>query len=206
MTVKELEHYKMTDDELEKWIEVRQIILDYCKILKIPAFMEKRIDSILQIRITYEHIAGYCKTNGYFYITYGDRGELYLSCQSKEKDDICFYIIKEIAREAGTKIEMQEREQEAKKWMYYIDSQKTRPGHIEWVKNTNYLYHTKHDTRKKWFEYVLNALLKVFKAEKVASLVEEYTGYMNHWFDEPHWAFDRKKREFVEISYSEQKK
>lgn len=199
MTEKELELYKMTESEKQNWNIIRQTIFVYCQKLQIPEFMYERIEMLTSGGMKYgHHVAGYCENAGYFYIEYGDRGTLYLKCLSYNSEDICFYIMKQITRETGQKIELQERNEEAQKWMYYLDDKKTRPGKLVWIKNENYIYHTKHDTRKKWFEYMLNALLEIFEKEMIAPMIEECTWYMNRWFEEPHWSYDMKLRAFVE--------
>lgn len=181
MTAKELEIYKMSEAERQKWNEIKQTVKMYCKRVMIPGFMSERIENILREGMLYgQHVAGYCESEGYYYIEYGDRGMLYLKCLSIDSQDVCFYIMQQIAREAGQKIELNERDAEERKWLC--------------------TYHTKYDTRKKWFEYTLNVLLEIFGQEAVAPLIEEYTGYMNHWFKEKYWSYDTEIREFVEIS------
>lgn len=200
MTEHELELYIMSEAEKQKWNNIRQMIWKYCEQVQIPKSMNDRIEILTSGGMKYgDHVAGYCENAGYFFLEYGDRGALFLKCLSFGEKDICFCLMKKITREAGQKIELQERKEEAKNWMYYLDDKNTRPGKLSWIKNESYLYHTKHDTRKKWFEYMLNALLEIFGEAMVAPTIEEYTGYMNRWFKEKHWLYDISLRAFVEI-------
>lgn len=200
ITCSELQHYRMNKAEWEcfeqMWLTIRE---DCAKM--IPAEYEANVKRQLE-EVPYLHYMGYCGEHGYYYVEEGDYGRLNMGCLTKDEIEMRFYIMKKILREVGQQIELKKRADEQKKWMYYLDDANTRPGHLAWVKNDTYYYHTKHDSRKMWFEYMLNGLAKLFSPGLVQPVIEEYTGYMNRWFEEAHWAYDCGSGKFVEISDS----
>lgn len=201
MTKEELQSYKMTHDERDKWINIQDITRRYCK-RSVHVEYNEIVERHISKSVYYEHYAGYCKDEGYYYINIGDRGEVYLSCKTESTEEILFYLMKSILHNIGIKLELSIRDIDQKKWMYYEDVSNTKPGKIAWVKNKEYIYHTQHDTRKWWFEYIIKNLWLFFNDAMIEPIVEEYTGYMNHWFEEKHWKYDREKKQFIEISDS----
>lgn len=196
MTDRELCNYKMSHDELNKWEDVLRTIKKYCQ-MTIPLPYRGVCEGALNWSVS-----GYSSVDGYYYIELGDRDNIHFVCRSMEKENILFVIMKEILEQAGRKIEMKNRNSEAKKWEYYQDYSKTKPGHIHWVRNENFQYHARHDTRKVWFEFVIEKLLVLFPYERVEPVIKEYTDLINRWFVRPHWAYDRNKKCFIEISRS----
>lgn len=180
MDVKELYTYKMMTSECEKWSEVQDVLNRSCKFLNIPETYHGIIENAIQSRGTY-HSAGFCETEGYYFVEDGDRGALYLKCKTPHLVEICFYIMHhKILYGIGTKMELQNRSELESRWKY----------------------HTKYDSRKMWFEYIINNLGVIFDEERVEKVIEEYTGYMNRWFNDKHWEFDKNCKEFIEISDS----
>lgn len=201
MTKEELQSHIMTHDEREKWIEIQNTIRQYC-MKSVPVEYNKIVERYIAESTYYEHYAGYCKGEGYYYIDIGDRGAVYLSCKTDSEEEMLFYLMIKILQDMGMKLELSIRETEQKNWMYYEDSLNTKPGKIAWVKNKEYIYHTRHDTRKWWFEYIIKNLWLFFNDVMLEPIVGEYTDYMNRWFEDKHWKYDREKKQFVEISDS----
>lgn len=176
MTPEELRKYKMTSSEKQKWYEVTNSIREYC-----DGIVPKEYTGKIEYHISekpYDHYVGFCEAEGYYYVAEGDRGELEVLWKSFEKDKIQIYLMKNILRDVGQSMELKNRDT-------YKDT---------------YKYHVRYDSRKWWFEYMLNGLVKVFGLEKVNHIIDDYTESMNHWFHEKHWDFDREKLMFVEIS------
>lgn len=202
MEINELFIYQMTQAECEKWSEVQDIIHRSCKVLNIPETYHSIIENATQSRGAY-HLAGFCETEGYYFVEEGDRGELHLACKTFSLAEICSYIMHHrILYAIGTKMELQNRSELEQRWKYRVDNKNCRPRHLPLIENSNYQYHTRYDSRKMWFEYIINNLAVIFDEERVEKVIEEYTGYMNRWFDDKHWEFDKTCKEFIEISDS----
>ncbi|MBD5080856.1 MAG: hypothetical protein HDT44_03715 [Ruminococcaceae bacterium] len=200
MTPQQLRAYKMTFEERQIWSETADRIREYCSGL-VPQEYSQKIEYHLSTK-DYLHYAGYCKKEGYYYVSEGDRGELYCLFKNADGEKMQIFLLENILRDVGQKIELKLRDKEQMRWRFYEDLEKTVPGHIEWVENDTYVYGVKHDSRKLWFEFVLGGLIKTFGFEKVKDIVDEYTEHMNYWFSEKHWDFDREELTFVEIGGS----
>jgi len=203
MIEKQLYSYRMNLQELEKWAELKNIILSDCKKMQISHqhhdWIDKRTDSI----DPYNHVAGYSQADGYFYIEDGDRGEINLSCCSRNFEDIRWYLLTSVAGYAGQYYELTHRKSDEKCWRYprkFIDGKLILKQRLIWK------YNAIHDTRKLWFEYEINALAKVADQARLTVFVNERTGLLNLWFDQPHWEFDWEKMTFVEISDSKERR
>lgn len=204
MTKEELQRHKMLSEEQKIWDEIKARIRVYCKGI-IPEEFTELIEKHIAEAVYYQSYAGYCSGEGYYYINIGDRGEIDLACKTESEEEMLFYLMKKILRDVGIRLELRQRDKEQEKWMYYLDDKNTRPGKLAWVKNERYIYHTKHDTRKWWFEYILRNLQLYFGKERLVPLIEEYTQLLNRRFHAPHWGYDREKLQFVEISDSVEK-
>ena len=200
MTPQQLRAYKMTFEERQIWSETADRIREYCSGLVSQEYSQK-IEYHLSTK-DYLHYAGYCKKEGYYYVSEGDRGELYCLFKNADGEKMQIFLLENILRDVGQKIELKLRDKEQMRWRFYEDLEKTVPGHIEWVENDTYVYGVKHDSRKLWFEFVLGGLIKTFGFEKVKDIVDEYTEHMNYWFSEKHWDFDREELTFVKIGGS----
>jgi hypothetical protein len=75
--------------------------------------------------VYYEHYAGYCNDEGYYYINIGDRGEVYLSCKTDTEEKILFYLMKNLLYDIGLKLELSIRDIEQKNpaFMRFYSSQ-----------------------------------------------------------------------------------
>ncbi len=200
MTCNELQFYQMNMDEWTRWEKLQQTVIGYYKQV-VPEEYEELAKRYI-VNEPYVHYVGYREPDGYYYIQEGDRGALRMGCQTTDETEMLFYVMENILCDVGRRIELKNRADEQKKWMYYSELKNTRPEHPAWVKNDTCYYHTKYDSRKMWFEYTINGLAKFFKEEQVQPVITEYTAYMNRWFEEAHWAYDCGSRQFVEISDS----
>lgn len=183
MELRELYNYKMNPAELEEWMHVADKVRSLCEKLGLVDTYGVMIKNAISSSIFCDHRAGFCTKIGYYYIEEGDRDKIYLKCQSRDPDEMAFHVMhQKILRTIGRKLEMEKR----------VELEKN------WTGNNNY------DSRKYWFEYVIGNLAKVFEGRVVEKVILQYTGYMNRWFDDEHWQFDREKMEFVEVSDSKE--
>ena len=63
-------------------------------------------------------------------------------------------------------------------------------------------YHCAYDFRKIWFELEIQCMSKVFSLTQLQKLIDQRTGLMNYWFEEPHWKFSSYTMTFTEINSS----
>ena len=181
MNEKELYNYKMTEDELQKWCQFQNQIISDCRQVEIPSSFSEYIKTQVNPIEPYIHTAGYCNNVGYFYITEGDRGEIFLKCLSFNLENIRWYIMEKILTHIGQQLELQHRKPE---------------------ENGNWIYNAVYDSRKYWFEYAIASLSKIFNADRINPYVTDQIDLMNRWFDVPHWDFSYEKMCFVEINDS----
>ncbi len=59
-------------------------------------------------------------------------------------------------------------------------------------------FSTSYDSRKYMFEFIVEIINQI-DVEFANQLTEEYTTYMNKWFDERHWEYDKETKQFLEI-------
>ena len=201
MNVEKLCRYRMNSSELNVWNEFQEQIIKDCQKIKIPLSFGEFIETQISIKEQYIHTAGYCNKAGYFYINEGDRGELFLSCLSHDIEDIRWYVMEKILRHIGQKLELEQREDEEKKWRYL---RKFENGKLKLEENENWIYNTIHDSRKYWFEYSIVLLAKIFETNRIYPYVASHIELMNRWFNVPHWDFDWEKMCFIEISSSQE--
>lgn len=201
MTEKQLYSYRMSPQEVEKWAKLKNSILSDCKKMQTSHqyydWIDKKTDSI----DSNNHVAGYSRADGYFYIEDGDRGEINLSCCSYDVEDIRWYLLKSIVSHVGQNYELAHRKSDEKHWRYL---RTFKNGKLILKQRFIWKYNTVHDTRKLWFEYEINALSKVAEQERLEAFVNKRTSLLNHWFKQPHWGFDWKRMVFVEISNSKE--
>lgn len=196
MTDRELYRYEMNQEELATWNAVRRRILSDCKTLPCREEFEEWI--VLQLKEkNWEHAVGYSNEVGYYFIEAGERSALVIHCQTLEEEEFRWFMLKRITKHIGQRLELKHRETEAKKWRYVTDDLSAGCPMI-WKENRNWVYDTREDTRKYWFEYMLQSLNTIFGKERVEPMVAEYTDAMNLWFEEAHWRFDWARMEFVE--------
>ena len=193
------ESRKQTESDVQKWNQLQNQILRDCRQVKTPPLFRELITTEISPAEPYAHTAGYCSLVGYFYVTEGDRGELFLQCASHNLEDMRWYIMKRILTHIGRQLELKGRKIEEKNWRY---PRNFKNGELTFEENENWIYNAVHDSRKFCFEYVIASLAKLFEAERVYNCALEYLNFMNKCFESPHWDFDRKKMCFVEISDS----
>lgn len=201
MTERQLYSYRMSLEESEKWAKLKNIILTDCKKMKISHQHDEWINKRTKPIDPYNHVAGYSRADGYFYIEDGDRGEIYLSCCSHDAEDVRWYLLKSIASQVGQNYELAHRKSEEKRWRY---SRAFENGKHIMKQRIIWKYNAVHDTRKLYFEYEIKALAKVADLERLEVVVNERNSLLNLWFEQPHWGFDWKRMVFVEISDSKE--
>ena len=59
-------------------------------------------------------------------------------------------------------------------------------------------FSTSYDSRKYMFEFIVEIINQI-DVEFANQLTEEYTTYMNKWFNERHWEYDKETKQFLEI-------
>ena len=201
MTGEELQKYKMSPYERKKWAHIQNRIKQHCK-ESVPAQYYGIVENYTAESVYYEHYAGYCKEEGYYYIAVGDHGDVYMLCKTESEEVILCFLMEKILRDIGMRIELKIREQEQRKWMYYTDDKMTEEGSERLIKNENYVYHTKYDSRKWWFEYIIRKLRPFFNDSMMNPIEKKYTDYMNKWFGDKHWEYNRSRELFEEMSDS----
>ena len=201
MNEKELYAYRMNDSELQKWNQFQDQILRDCQRVKVPSSFSEFMKTQTNPRGSYAHTAGYCNNAGYFYISEGDRGGIFLECISQNLEDIRWYIMELIVVHVGQELERKAREAEEKNWRY---PQIFKNGKLTFKENKNWIYNAVHDSRKYWFEYAIAALAELFEADRLHPYVASRVDLMNRWFDAPHWGFCWESMCFVEISDSKE--
>ncbi|MDE6747080.1 MAG: hypothetical protein K2J72_10690 [Oscillospiraceae bacterium] len=211
MDAKQLFGYKMDEEEQAEWISLKKQIYEDCEKADIPeSFMRSHVDTMVSEK-SFEHSAGYCRYAGFYYV-YSERGnaeKLY----SGDEAGMRFFLLKDIFRSFGMKCECENREKLSQEWKSYQKDMFTlKPPLVKCtravsktVKNKNYIYGARYDSRKFWFEYTINSIDKILGLEYSSQVIEEYTKFMNRWFDDEHWAFDKASGKFIEISESEEK-
>lgn len=85
-------------------------------------------------------------------------------------------------------------------WRWYRDHAEN--GRWYYIEHRHYDYNAIEDPRLPGFERYLMNVRYAFPEEFFRKQVERYTGLMNRWFLEPHWAYDEEKQRFIEISDS----
>ena len=101
MNEKELCAYRMADSELLKWNRIQSRIICDCKKVEVPSSFGEFVKAQISPTEQYAHVAGYCNDIGYFYVSEGDRGELFLKCLSKYPEDIRWCIMEKILINSG---------------------------------------------------------------------------------------------------------
>ncbi len=183
MELRELYNYKMNPAELEEWMQVAEKVRSLCEEIGLVDAYGVMVKNAISSSIFCDHRAGFCTKIGYYYIEEGDRDKIYLKCQSHDPDEMTFHVMhQKILRTIGRKLEMEKR----------VELEK------DWSGNNQY------DSRKYWFEYVIGNLMRVFEGQRVEQIIKQYTGYMNRWFNDEHWQYDRERGKFVEVSDSKE--
>ena len=114
MNEKDLYSYRVTKSDVQKWNQLQNQILRDCRQVKTPPSSSELITTQASPAEPYAHAAGYCSTVGYFYVTEGDHGELFLQCASHNPEDMRWYIMKRIFTHIGWQLELKGRKIEEK--------------------------------------------------------------------------------------------
>lgn len=186
----------MDEEERAKWERLKKQIYEDCKKACVPEKLMLYVD-IVAADDYFEHRSGYCRVEGFYYI-FMEKG-YYKTEYLGDENGMRFFLLKNIFISIGTHTECENRDSFAQEWKYY---KKT----VKIIKPKKYVYDVEYDSRKFWFEYTINSIDKILGTEYSSQVIEEYTQYMNRWFDDEHWAFDRESGKFIEISKSEEKK
>lgn len=179
MTAEQFYKYKMDVEEQAEWKRLKSQIYEDCKKAGVSERLMRYADAALAD--DYERMAGYCRAEGFYYI-FTERG-YYKTEYSGDEKGMRFFLLENIFRSIGTRIELENRDRLAKEWKH---REKT-------------VCDVEYDSRKFWFEYTINAIDKILGEEFSLPLAEEYTKFMNRWFDTEHWFFDGKTGKFTEI-------
>jgi len=135
----------MTESDLQKWNLIQNKVISDCQRVKTPPSFSKFIKTQISPAEPYMHTAGYCNTVGYFYVTEGDRGELFLQCASHNSEDMCWYIMERILTHIGLELELIGKKIEEKNWRY---PQNSKNGRLTFEENESWIYNSVHDSRK----------------------------------------------------------
>ena len=201
MDAKELSNYKMNDSESQTWDKFQKRIISDCLQIKVPSSLSEYIKTQTNPTELYTHSAGYCNNVGYYYVTEGDRGELFLQCLSFNIEDIRWYLMERIVTHVGQQLELEHRKNEEKNWRY---PRLFKNGRLTYEENESWVYDAVYDSRKYWFEYAISSLAKMFQEERIRPYVASRVDLMNRWFYVPHWDFNWKNTYFFEISDSKE--
>lgn len=202
MTAEGLYGYQPSVFEKEIWNRLKTGLLVDLKTMDIPSEFESVIYRLTESRVG-SHKCGYSVSDGYFYISVGDKGKISLSCNSHDIEDMRWFILEKTAREAGQRLELLQREDDKKNWRYLKNWDGN--GKRADIEQTGYIYNTVDDTRKFWIEYEIRALSRIFPESRMKPFIEYNIRCMNYWFEIPHWGFDYERLCFVEISDSREK-
>lgn len=191
----------MNADESNIWHIFCIEVESNCKRMKIPKAHKNTISEHLAPQFTYAFSRGYHSKLGYYEIAEGDRGSLSISLATIFKDEAMWHYLKNIASSVGYSLELINRKCYEPMWHYgterYDSALKT------WNENpSGWKYTVRYDGRKYWFEYAISALSNVYDEQHLDDYISECENFMNRWFCDKHWGFDRSIMEFVEESTS----
>ena len=174
---------------------------------RFPAEMRERA------QITPADFAGYGELRGLtFWMRGADakRGD-WCDCDAKDEDEMCRYLYGLACRylEPPEKFGRGPAE-EKKRWRWTVATKQAVPD--TWPRRTRTIYHERED-----YEYntiyqrdlaryeVRIALLGAVLPEEAERLIAEGERALNRPYAEPHWAWDRARGAYVEISDSRQR-
>lgn len=172
--------YKMNNYEKLKVEKLRYELINICEELDIPkgrcydgSPYLGRLKDNNNFMIRFRQDIGY-------YVISGERGKYIMESEfpTNDKVEAKFLLLKSEFWNGGLIYELQNRKILKSNW-----SSK---------------YNVEYDFRKAIFEYTLRKLKLIFETLP-NSIIEEYTDYMNHWFNDKHWYFDDKELIFKEI-------
>ena len=155
---------------------------------------DEDIDDLLDFRNYY--------VDGLKILCNGDRNIFYEEYEAKDEEDLRFWAFKKCCEEIGEAEEMYARGKNARKWRYSMDH--VENGRWMYRERKKYQYNAIEDTRLASFETYLALAKNGLPEELWEKEVKDRVHYMNVRFIAPHWDYDRKKLQFVEISDSKE--
>ena len=164
--------YEMTPEEKDTVESFRKELIDLCDTLNVPRgkcfggspYMGRLLDNC-------DYLMKYKEGTGYF-VLQGERGifELQKGFPAKEKHEAMYIVLGSEFISGGYRYELENRSKLESDW-----AQK---------------YEMEYDSRKAAFEYAIQSLKTVFQAYPEKT-IDSYTQYMNKWFDNERWYFDK---------------
>lgn len=122
--------------------------------------------------------------------------------QATDEADLRFWTFGEVCFMIAESTELHNREQDERLWRYVRDH--VEDNHWMYRENKDYRYNAIHDHRRALFEMELQLMKPVVPHEMWEKTAKEREGLMNRWFKRPHWALNRDKVCFEEISDSKE--
>lgn len=172
-----LYNYKMKPQEISKAETLRNELINICDSLNVPR--DKLYDGrpyMGRLKDNSDYLLKYKENIGY-YVLHGERGiyRLQEGFPTKEKHDATYMLL----------------EYEFKNGGYIYECENRGKLQEEWTKK----YNLEYDFRKAAFEYSLVLLKTVFDVYP-DNVITEYTNYMNRWFSDRYWNFDKDTMSF----------
>lgn len=172
----------MTKDDLI-WLRLVEKVNKNLKIMKLPSFRLLKNKS---------NGFGYINDIGYFERKFEDYEYTYIF-KTDNEDEMILYILKKAAKDVSDFDEFSN---------FYINSRE------EWHYDENgdvlndkgWKYNLKYNKLKYFFERVLWLLLEVYTIKDLRETIIEYENKLNVRFKRPHWKYDVKIKQFIEIN------
>lgn len=128
----------------------------------------------------------------------GDRGPERIEYTARSQENLQIWAFKKAAVSIAQLMEMRRRSQNALKWRYVRDH--VENGKWMYIEHSRYQYNAIEDTRLDWFEISLRLTKAVMPPAQWEEEVRERIRLINNHFLKPHWDYDRKRMQFIEIS------
>ena len=132
----------------------------------------------------------------------GEREADHVEERFANKEKLMIWASKKICWNISTMWELEDRNEEEKKWRYVYDHAEN--GRWYYREHKDYLFNAIHDTRKCSFEMELKLLKPMIPWEEWKEMVKSRTRLMNRWFKKAHWGYDEILYQFIEISDSKE--
>ncbi len=218
MTDKELLHYRMSEEEKERWQllaeELRKDFLSLEKEMDIPAeLFEKELSAGLGI--SEPGVAkGYAEGTGYYYVSEGDRGNIStvftLTSKEEARNKLAVYCADKLAYSYALRYKKEIQERDGRLWRYIrVDDGMVKENgitrmlsHLE--ENPEWVYDLEYDYRISWFEPMLFMIRRLADEKTYDHEVGYYEQCMNSCRDRSgskyYWKYDRKSERFLLIT------
>ena len=121
--------------------------------------------------------------------------------EAKSQEDLLYWQLEEVCSSLAYR-HTHNTNYPKKRWRYYRH-------HVEnnnwlYIEHKRYDYNAIEDDRLSWFELCLRYLHYGLPNERWEECISRYTHLLNHWYNDPHWEYDREKLRFIEISSSKE--